>query len=461
MKLKKNNKGFALAEILAVTLVLMVIFTVLYSNFMPLAGEYEKNISYKDVSSQYTLHYFKKMLLTKVDKSALTLDNKKFKVLDSSICNSDTSCTSLFNTFNPYLILTKYNISELKSDIANTNDETLKEFSSYIKSSPDYKNRDNQEEVYRLMIKTDSGYATSALFDVNVSNSGSDMTALEFANANVKKGGLEQVSHSIDGSLQVDSNFTNEYRYRGGNVNNYVTFNNEVWRIIGIIPTSDTNGNVENRFKIIRDESIGNMKWNTTQDTTTNSYNNWVTGTLNTYLNNDYYNALSTDAKNMIGTTKYYLGGYSSSDITSDVMWQYERKNDANRTGYSYGTNPVVQSDASKKIAIMYVSDYRYGASTSCTNTLKYYAGTNYNSSTECNKTNNWLDISQSEWSISQHVLFGGSNVFDLSPDGYVVNYGDSIEYLQYAIRPVLSLLSNVKIVGGDGTSESPYQLGV
>ncbi len=447
MKLKKNNKGFALAEILAVTLVLMVIFTVLYSNFMPLAGEYEKNISYKDVSSQYTLHYFKKMLLTKVDKSALTLDNKKFKVLDSSICNSDASCTSLFNTFNPHLILTKYNISELKSDIANTTDETLKEFSSYISSSPDYKNRDNQEEVYRLMIKTDSGYATSALFDVNVSNSGSDMTALEFANANVKKGGLEQVSHSIDGSLQVDSNFTNEYRYRGGNVNNYVTFNNEVWRIIGIIPTSDTNGNVENRFKLIRDESIGTNYWNT------NGTNDWTVASLNTYLNGDYYNGLSAEAKSMIGTTKYYLGGYKDSKITVEVMWQYERKNEANRSGYYYGTNPVVQSDANKKIAIMYASDYGYGASKECNKILF-----EYNSDGACITSNNWLDKSINEW-ILPHYPKISSPAWNVDPRG-LVNGGNSVSQTR-EVRPVLSLNSNVKIVDGDGTSESPYQLGV
>ena len=113
-------------------------------------------------------------------------------------------------------------------------------------------------------------------------------TATEFAQANVGQNGLEQITHTIDNTLQVDSKFATEYRYRGGDsvVNNYVTFNNETWRIIGIIPTEDTNGNVENRIKIIKDTSIGNKKWNE------RASNNWVTGTLNTYLNNDYYNSL-------------------------------------------------------------------------------------------------------------------------------------------------------------------------
>ena len=39
----------------------MVIFTVLYSNFMPLSGEYAKSKNYNDISSQYELHYFRKL----------------------------------------------------------------------------------------------------------------------------------------------------------------------------------------------------------------------------------------------------------------------------------------------------------------------------------------------------------------------------------------------------------------
>ena len=196
------------------------------------------------------------------------------------------------------------------------------------------------------------------------------------------------------------------------------------------------------------------MKWNTTQNTTTNSYNNWVTGTLNTYLNNDYYNTLTTDAKNMIGTTKYYLGGYSTSQITSDVMWQYERKNEANRTGYYYGTNPVMQNDPSKKIAIMYASDYGYAASKECSSNLVDYDG-----SESCKTTNNWLDKSVNTWLISQRSGVS-SDAFYVNSAGYVYNVS-SVSNNEHGVRPVLYLSSNVKISGGEGTSEQPYQLSV
>ena len=280
--------------------------------------------------------------------------------------------------------------------------------------------------------------------------------ALEFAQAKVGTDGLEPITHEVDNTLQVDSKFATEYRYRGGDsvVKNYVTFNNETWRIIGIIPTEDTDGNVENRIKIIKDESIGNMKWNETKDTTTSSYNNWVTGTLNTYLNNDYYNTLTTEAKNMIGTTKYYLGGYKSSGITSDVMWQYERKNEANRTGYYYGANPIMQNDANKKIAIMYASDYGYAASKECTSNLN-----NYNGSANCKTTNNWLDKSAYTWLLPQ-VSDYSSYAFYVDSSGYVSSYYN-VGNRGIAVRPVLYLSSNVKISGGEGTSQKPYQLSI
>ena len=298
-------------------------------------------------------------------------------------------------------------------------------------------------------IKDIAGNVNTCTLDLNT-------PATKFALANVNTDGLELVTHEIDDTLQVDNNFETEYRYRGGDsvVKNYVTFNNETWRIIGVIPTEDTDGNVENRFKIIRDTSIGNMEWNANE---TNDWptatNDWTNATLNTYLNNDYYNTLNTDAKNMIGTTKYYLGGYNSSNITTDTMWQYERKNDANRSGYYYGTNPTMQSDANKKIAIMYASDYGYGASKECTSNLYRYAG-----SASCKTTNNWLDKSQITCLLPQ--LSGKLNYAFYVDSTGDVDYDNSI-YSKFAVRPVLSLASNVKISGGEGTSESPYTFSV
>ena len=348
---------------------------------------------------------------------------------------------------------------------------TIDQLNNKVLSSKEEIFSNNKGEVvtsYRLRAWIDESVDTTKLnekkysykFRVNINNEAAPvkvLTATEFAQAKVGTDGLEPITHTIDNTLQVDSKFATEYRYRGGDsvVKNYVTFNNETWRIIGIIPTEDTNGNVENRIKIIKDESIGNMYWNTTQDTTTSSYNNWVTGTLNTYLNNDYYNTLTTDAKNMIGTAKYYLGGYNNSiSFTSDVMWQYERKNEANRTEYYYGTNPIMQNDANKKIAIMYASDYGYAASKECTSNLN-----NYNGSASCKTTNNWLDKSVNTWLLPQYSV-NSSDAFGVFSSG-CVNYSYGVGSFEFAVRPVLYLSSNVKISGGEGTSQKPYQLSI
>ena len=305
-----------------------------------------------------------------------------------------------------------------------------------------------QEETNPIVDKTDDGVNISGMSDGYQFNIG--VTTDYAYPLEVGKGGLEEITHTIDNTLQVDNKFATEYRYRGGDsvVKNYVTFNNEVWRIIGIIPTEDTSGNVENRIKIIRDTSIGNKYWNE------NGTNDWTTATLNTYLNNDYYNTLSSDAQNMIGTTKYYLGGYKDSKMTSDVMWKYERKNEANKTGYYYGTNPIMQNDTSKKIALMYASDYGYAASKECTSNLY-----DYNASASCKTTNNWLDKSQYEWLLPQYSDFS-IDAFIVRSSGYVFS-NDNVYLSENAVRPVLYLSSNVKISGGEGTSQKPYMLSI
>ena len=379
--------------------------------------------------------------------------------------NVDSSYTK-FNDSDIKVYLTKV---ENNTETLVTGPITIDELNQYVLKSQEEtfnKNDTERSTTYRLRTWLDYNFDASKInektysykFRDNVNNEAAPkllMNATQFAQAKVGTDGLEQITHTIDDTLQVDSKFATEYRYRGGDsvVKNYVTFNNETWRIIGVIPTEDTNGNVENRLKIIRDESIGNMKWNETQDTTTSSYNNWVTGTLNTYLNNDYYNTLTSDAKNMIGTVKYYLGGYENSNIKTGVMWQYERKKANDDSGtYYYGTNPIMQNDASKKIALMYASDYGYAASKECTSNLY-----DYNGSASCKKTNNWLDKSANTWLLPQISVYSG-RAFYVTSTGYV-SKDRNVFYGEFALRPVLYLSSNVKISSGFGTSSDPYQL--
>ena len=259
---------------------------------------------------------------------------------------------------------------------------------------------------------------------------------------NKDNSGLYTITHAKDSTLQIgnDKDIT-EYRYRGASPKNYVTFNNEVWRIIGIFPTDDGTGKIENRIKLIKDQSIGNKYWDTGDS------NNWARpATLNTELNTTYLNSLDSTTQSMIGNTKYYLGGYSNSSIQKDIMYQYERKINGNT--YYNGSNP---NSFIGKLALMYASDYGYAASDECTQNVY-----NYDNAT-C-KNNNWLFKGNNEWILPQ-IANHYSYAFYFVSDGRVSN--DRVSTFQHAVRPVLYLISSVQITGGNGTSTDPYVMGI
>ena len=274
---------------------------------------------------------------------------------------------------------------------------------------------------------------------------------------NTNDSGLYTITHAADNTLQIGANESvTEYRYRGASPKNYVTFNNEVWRIIGVFPTDDGTGNIENRIRIIRNESIGNKYWDTSDS------NNWARpSTLNTELNTTYLNSLTSEAQNMIGNTKYYLGGknvtYNNGYADTPLQfYSYERKIQNTTSNEFYnGTNP---NSWVGKLGLMYVSDYGY-ASSNCENKRIYDYNSSANDIRACNDTNWLYNIKDNEWILPQNA--GTSNrAFYVNSNGHV-NYNFVVYNGQFAVRPVLYLKSAVKITGGSGTSTNPYTLGL
>ena len=274
---------------------------------------------------------------------------------------------------------------------------------------------------------------------------------------NKDNSGLYTITHAKDSTLQIGTNEDiTEYRYRGASPKNYVTFNNEVWRILGVFPTDDGTGNIENRIKIIKDQSIGNKYWNTSDS------NNWARpATLNTELNTTYLNSLDSTSQSMIGQAKYYLGGKTptSNNGYADTplqFYSYERKIQNTTSNEFYnGTNP---NSWVGKLGLMYLSDYGY-ASSNCEN-KKIWDDSNSSSNDirACNGTNWLYNIKANEWLLPQFAS-GSRNAFFVRSDGYADDY--YVRYDQLAVRPVLYLISSAQITGGNGTSSSPYTLGL
>ena len=284
--------------------------------------------------------------------------------------------------------------------------------------------------------------------------------------------------------LKFDNTTDNNLRYIGSNPNNYVSFNNELWRIIGVFNNiDDGTGKKETRLKIIRDEPIGEYSWDnkasgTGSSTSEYGSNDWSDSTLQIVLNEGAYwnrtsgscpsgqngattscdfssTGLTAEAKSMIGNTKWNLGGTASYTSSSNGLashwYTYERGTEV------YSGRPT---EWIGKVGLMYPSDYGYatsGGSTTnretCLNTELY----NWNGSSvsDC-KNNDWLyDSSNYQWTITPSSSYS-TYVFFLNSYGDVIGYNADT---RRAVSPALYLSSNVKISGGDGSEGNPYTL--
>ena len=304
--------------------------------------------------------------------------------------------------------------------------------------------KQTNEETYKFKVKV-VGVDTPITIEEKSSGAKGTDTLIALTN-NKDSSGLYTITHPADNTLQIGANESiTEYRYRGASPKNYVTFNNETWRIIGVFPTDDGTGNIENRIKLIKDQSIGNKYWDTSQS------NNWARpATLNTELNGTYLNSLTSEAQGMISNAKYYLGGYNSISSTPVDMYSCERK--ISGSSY-YGHDP--KNSWTGKLGLMYVSDYGY-ASDNCETKAIHNSSSSSNDLRACNTTN-WLYKGATEWLLPKTAASFNS-AFAVTLNGNVYSYKVSYEF---GIRPVLYLTSSVQITGGDGTSANPYTLGV
>ena len=236
------------------------------------------------------------------------------------------------------------------------------------------------------------------------------------------------IVNSGDG-LYADEYEEGKYTYKGANPNNYVTFNNEEagWRIISI--------NSDGTIKIMRDEDINtsdNLAWDTS------NLNNWNRpATLNTYLNGDYYNSLSSTAQSQIVEGTYYAGAvtYDNNDIQDQIS-----------------DEKVTTSKV--KVALPTVSEYIRA------NSNKEQCGTlslnNDNYSTTC-KNSDWMFNSTFSWWTLSPYSDRSNGSFGVDRNGTV--FSDFASNTYYAVRPAITLSSEVQITGGTGTESDPYIL--
>ena len=239
-----------------------------------------------------------------------------------------------------------------------------------------------------------------------------------------------------------------DYRYIGSNPYNYVEFNDEVWRIIGVFTVK--NGIKEEQIiKLIRDEKLPtDMNWNSS------GVNEWSNATLNTYLNGEYYQNMSNLTQSMIEPVETYLGVRIWDSITnyggSADMYAWERGTTR------YNSNRSVKDI--QKITLLYPSDYYYTYSNGV-DTVCYNDGTNCYGSTYGGTAipeNGWLYKSSYTWWLVSPYDGDFEFAFRVDPSGRI---STNLVASTHGIRPVVYLKSAVQIASGTGTSSNPYKL--
>ncbi len=267
-------------------------------------------------------------------------------------------------------------------------------------------------------------------------------------------------------------------RYVGANPNNYLKFNDEIWRIIGIFNVYNVETKkYEKLVKIVRNDSLGNYSWDSSESSTNNGWgvNECSQADLMTELNTDYINQNPTSTTTLwyngknnakTGTYNYDKNIKSKSiDKVAKVRWNTSRAEYGASALDSYNqersTTPINtpkdnvprNNTWDGKIALIYPSDYGYASTNeACRNDMSSSTNNVYN----C-KNENWLFNSKYQWTLSPYSV-NANIVFSVdSSDGYV-SYRSA--YYTYGVRPVLFLKSDVVIAGGTGESiEKAYTL--
>lgn len=267
--------------------------------------------------------------------------------------------------------------------------------------------------------------------------------------------GTTQGASSVEGKLVLE----NGYRYQGYNPYNYVYFNDELWRIIGVFD-SETHGIANtNLVKIIKDTSIGGYAYSASSS----KYNTWNMSSLNKLLNTYYYNATDGTADEscrLYSTTIKRNCNYTKSGIQSNYRNMIKNANwyyGGIDLTYTAKSSYIAERDTNKKITsnigLMYASDYAYTAPlSSCARSTTLG---NYNN--EGCTGSSWIINSAYEWTITPNKAHS-QQLFIINPDTLLTA---ATAHTGHGVRPVIYLNENTYVLGGNGSKNNPYILGI
>ena len=302
--------------------------------------------------------------------------------------------------------------------------------------------------------------SSNALFEKSIDSKNKiSMKIVNYAEKGVATTSIENLAKSDKTNLAYDETTDNNLRYIGKNPNNYVKFNNELWRIVGSFANISNGTTSSKRIKLVKN---GYAYTGTAFDS--NNSNDYSTSTLKATLNGTYYNGLTTDAKNMIDNAVWNTGGFAPT-------WNASTGSNAANFYAAERSSTVYSGHATTwtgKIGLMYPSDYLYATSglssvsrTTCLSTSAYSSNSNWCASGggPCAQNDYLFDSSHWQWTITP---YSGNSLYVFYVDNYGHVYYINASYTgsHGGVRPALYLKPSIEITGGYGTKNKPYTLG-
>lgn len=246
----------------------------------------------------------------------------------------------------------------------------------------------------------------------------------------------ESVVDSGDG-LYKDIYEDGKYFYRGANPNNYITFNNETWRIVSV--------ESDNTVKIIRNELLTESSWSSGGTCYEGSgwrpeigsgCNKWdAPALLNTYLNDTYLKTININNEKIVPSI-WYIGGipYGNIDLASQIA-------EENKT-----------QSKSASIGLITVSEYIRAS-----NNTEQCSNFNLNNDNyETCQTTNWLYKNLDYWTITALSTGLNNGVLYINNGKIEGQSTDGFPSASRSVFPVLYLSSDITL-SGTGTQQDPY----
>ena len=282
------------------------------------------------------------------------------------------------------------------------------------------------------------------------------ITAVEYIN-----GLYEYYGDSYN--LKIDNTKDQNIRYYGSNPNNYVIFNNELWRIIGVFG---------NNVKLIRKDSLGRFSWDSSESNVNGGWgvNEWSQSALKNYLNTMYYGGTSVTCYNgqnkkevtcpankLDNTSKSLIDNYTWNTgaielgKASDTLAFYKDER-GNLTGLINNDTVERTTTWPGYIGLPYATDWAYASGNDI-------CEVNMRSKDSSNKyiclNDNWMSKGEEYWTLSPRA----SNVNNIWMVSNFVSVWTNSASSPYALHPSIYLKNNVQIISGTGTSSDPYIL--